>query len=318
MPRLPKYRLGIDLGGTKIHAVVLDRRGRVLGRARTATKAEKGYSAVVERIAHLADEARQAAGLKRGRIACCGIGAPGPVDADAGVLLLAPNLGWGRKPLADDLARAIDMPVVIGNDVNCGAMGEIAYGAARGARSAIAAFIGTGLGGAVVLDGQVLAGAHGYGGEIGHIPCPFSTARCGCGQRGCLETVASKTGIMRLLRERIASGEKARLALDDGLKAGALAEALRQRCTVTRAVVQQAIAALAWGLSAIGQAIDPEVYIIGGGVAEALRPHFVQSLARAMRTSCMLHRRHPPRIVAAQLGDDAVAIGAAVLGGERQ
>lgn len=316
MARRATYRLGIDLGGTKIHAVVIDRDGRVLGAARAATKAGKGYRAVVQRLARTAIEACEAAGIKRSRITACGLGAPGPVDGERGVLLLAPNLGWGRKALADDLGQELDLPVRLGNDVNCGALGEVAYGAARGVRSAVAAFVGTGLGGAVVLDGRVIGGAHGYGGEIGHLPAPFGDARCGCGQRGCLETVASRTGIERLIRERVAAGGTARIDLSQSLKSSALAAALRQRCPATRAAVDAAIKALAWGLACVGQAVDPDVYILGGGVTEALGKPFVRGVARELSRACMLHRRHRPRVVAAELGDDAVAIGAAVLAGE--
>lgn len=316
MPRkTPEHRLGIDLGGTKIHAVVIDRKGRVAGSARAATKGERGYRAVVERVARTALEALDDADAKRVSVRVCGIGAPGPVDAARGRLRMAPNLGWLDKPLAKDLGRALGMRVVLGNDVNCGGLGEAAYGAAAGAASAVAAFVGTGLGGAVVVDGRVLNGAHGYGGEIGHIPAPFGDALCGCGMRGCLETVASKTGLVRMVAEAIAQGRKAKLAVDGTVKSSAIAKALEEGCPVTRAAIERMVDALAWGLCAIGNVVDPEVYVLGGGMADVLGRPMLPRLAQRMAETSNLYRRSRPKLVLAALGDDAVAVGAAVAAG---
>ena len=316
MPRkLPAYRLGVDLGGTKIHVVVINQKGRVVGSARTATKGERGYAKVVERVARTALEALDDADVLRKAVRVCGIGAPGPVDSERGIMHMAPNLGWAEKPLARDLGKLLGMGVVLGNDVNCGALGEVAHGAARDARSAVAAFVGTGLGGAVVLDGQVVNGAHGYGGEIGHIPSPFGQGLCGCGRRGCLETVASKTGVVRAITEAIAQGRKAKITVEGTMKSSLIVQALADGCPVTTAAVGQLTEALAWGLCAIGNVVDPEVFILGGGLAEALGKPFLPKVAALMAETSVLYRRQKPRLVMAALGDDAVAIGAAVAAG---
>lgn len=312
----PEFRLGIDLGGTKIHVVVIDRKGRVVGSARTATKGERGYRIVVERIARTALEALDDADVKRKAVQVCGIGAPGPVDAAKGILRMAPNLDWLDKPLARDLGKALGMRVVLGNDVNCGGLGEVAYGAAESAASAVAAFVGTGLGGAVIVDGRVVNGAHGYGGEIGHIPAPFGDALCGCGMRGCLETVASKTGVLRMIRDAVAQGRKSRLDTAGTVKSSAIAKALEDGCPVTKAAIDAMVDGLAWGLCAIGNVADPEVYVIGGGMAEVLGKPMLPRLAERMAATSNLYRRNRPRLVMASLGDDAVAIGAAVASGE--
>lgn len=314
--KIPAYRLGIDLGGTKIHVVVLDRKGRIVGSARLATKGEKGYQAVVERVARAALEALDDAKLKRKEVRVCGIGAPGPVDVAKGRMHMAPNLGWLDKPLAKDLGKLLGMRVVLGNDVNCGGLGEVAYGAAKGAASAVAAFVGTGLGGAIIVDGKVLNGRHGYGGEIGHIPSPFGDAVCGCGRRGCLETVASKTGVVRMVGEAIAQGRTAKLDADGTVKSSAIAKALADGCPATRAAVGKMTEALAWGLCAIGNTVDPEVFIVGGGMVEAMGKGFLPRLATLMAETSVLYRRQRPNLVLARLGDDAVAVGAAVLAGE--
>jgi len=313
--KLPANRLGVDLGGTKIHVVVINPKGKVVGSARTATKGERGYAQVVERVARTALEALDDADVKRSAVRVCGIGAPGPVDHERGVMHMAPNLGWAEKPLARDLGKLLGMRVVLGNDVNCGALGEVAHGAARDARSAVAAFVGTGLGGAVVLDGNVVNGAHGYGGEIGHIPSPFGQGLCGCGRRGCLETVASKTGVVRLISEAIAQGSKAKIVVDGTMKSSTIALALADGCPVTTAAVAQLTEALAWGLCVIGNIVDPEVFILGGGLAEALGKPFLPKVAALMAETSVLYRRQKPRLVLAELGDDAVAVGAAVMAG---
>ena len=190
------YRLGIDLGGTKIHAVMIDPNGRVLASARRATESEDGYKSVLKRIAVTAEEVAAAVGVKVESLPSIGLGMPGPIDDLRGVVHLAPNLGWRECPVAADLKKLLKRPVVLGNDANFGCLGEVTYGAAAGATSAFAAFVGTGLGGGLVLNGHLLNGLHGFAGEIGHITAPFSTVRCGCGLRGCLETSASKVGIM--------------------------------------------------------------------------------------------------------------------------
>lgn len=313
--KTPEYRLGIDLGGTKIHVVVIDRKGRIVGSARTATKGERGYKVVVARVARTALEALDDADVRPKSVRVCGIGAPGPVDATRGILRMAPNLGWLDKPLARDLGKLLGMRVVLGNDVNCGGLGEVAHGAAESAASAVAAFVGTGLGGAVIIGGQVVNGAHGYGGEIGHIPAPFGDAVCGCGMRGCLETVASKTGVLRQISDAVAQGSKALLSVDGTVKSGAIAQALAQGCPVTAVAIERMTEALAWGLCAIGNIVDPEVYIIGGGMAEVLGKPLLPKLAARMAETSVLYRRSKPKLVMASLGDDAVAVGAAVAAG---
>ena len=313
--KTPEHRLGIDLGGTKIHAVILDRKGRIVGSARTATKGERGYAEVIERIARTAVEAIDDADIKRKDLECCGLGAPGPVDCERGIIHMAPNLGWNDKLLGKDLGKALSLRVILGNDVNCGALGEVAYGGATDVRNAVAAFVGTGLGGAIVIDGRVVNGAHGYGGEIGHLPSPFGDAVCGCGRRGCLETVASKTGVVRLINEAIAAGAKPLIAVDGRVKSSTIAEGLAAGCPVTRAAVERLTEALAWGLCVIGNTVDPEVFILGGGMAEMLGQPLLPRLAAAMAETSVLYRRQKANLVLARLGDDAVAVGAAVASG---
>jgi glucokinase len=313
------HRLGIDLGGSKIWAVVLDAEGKILGRSKRSTKAEKGYRGVLERIAKTAEEALEEAELTIADVSTVGMGVPGPVNKDRDVIEMAVNLGWDRKPLAKDLTALLKRPVVLENDVKAGAVGELTHGEAKGASSALMAFVGTGLGGALTVGNQVLIGAHGYAGEIGHMPAPFSTATCSCGRKGCLETMASKRGIIRLIAEAKAAGKKCCLkqAEEGHLRASELKAALDDGCAATRWAMDQASEALAWGLAAVGSAFDPEVIVLGGGVIEALgKKEMLPILLKRMPQWSVLYQKHPPKIRISGLGDDAVAVGAAVLAAE--
>ena len=312
--KVPAYRLGIDLGGTKIYALVVDRKGRVLGSARRPTKPAQGYRRVLERIDETAHEAAADADLRFRDLDAIGLGVPGPVDLRRGLVVMAPNLGWGPKPVARDLGRLLERDLVIGNDVNFGGLGEATYGAGRGAQSSFSAFVGTGLGGALILNGRIVNGFHGFGGELGHVSAPFGTARCGCGRRGCLETTASKTGMARLIAEAEAAGVKSKVerTKDGRLRSSALLWAWRHHCPATRRALKQSARALAWGLAMVGNIFDPEVFILGGGVMEALGGELLSVVRGFLPDYSALFQLRKPTVRLAALGDDAVAMGAAV------
>lgn len=304
--------LGIDLGGSKILAAVVALDGRVLGRAKVKTKPEKGYAAVLERMRDVAREALIDADIAIEAVGGIGVGVPGPVDGAGRELLFAANLGWQRSPLAADLEALLGRAVVLGNDVNLGGLGEARHGAGRGAASCFAAFMGTGLGGALVLGGEVLPGAHGFAGEFGHLLGPFDHAPCGCGQRGCLETVASKTGMGRLIAMEIAAGRECLLDEPRRLRSSDLRRAWDRGCPTTVPALERAARALGWGLSAVRAVVDPERYVLGGGVLEELGAELQPLIAEAMAEHAFFHRRAPADLRMGELGGDAVVVGAAV------
>ncbi len=311
-------RLGIDLGGSKILAVVIDGHGRVVGKAKRATKSDAGYRAVLQRIVRTSDEALVAAGLDDGAraiLATVGVGVPGPVDPGSGQVLVAPNLGWGAKDVGRDLGALLKRRVVLGNDANFGALGEATHGAAAGRASACAVFVGTGLGAATVIAGKVVNGAHGFAGEIGHVQAPFDQAPCGCGRTGCLEVTASKVGISRLLIQAIEAGKPCAVRKPEKLKAARLRKAWKEGCPASRWAVKHCARALGWGLSVLGAATDPEVFVLGGGVIDALGPQMLPEILQSMRDRFAFYRRNRPELVLAGLGGEAVAIGAAVASG---
>lgn len=306
-----EFSLGVDLGGTKILAAVL-RNGQVIATAKCTTHAEEGYDAVLDRIATTVKSARKKADVKRTNLRSLGIGVPGPVINN--VLLQAPNLGWSKPNLAADLARLTGVPrVFLANDVNCGTLGEAAVGAGAYSSSVFGLFVGTGLGGGWVRRGKVHEGQHGFSGEVGHLRIPGQHALCGCGQTGCLETVASKRGITRLLREAVAAGKTCAITDFDQLKSSALEAAYLNGCPSTTEAVRTVAQHLGWAITTIATVLDPAVFVISGGVAERLGKFMLPEIEAARQTSPFVLAHAPYEVRLGTLGGNAVAIGAAQL-----
>src|SRR3954454_2238029 len=198
--------LGIDLGGTKILAAVVADDNTLLGRAKVATPATEGSDAILRAILSCVDAALAGAGLDRGAIVAAGIGSPGPLDVETGTILFSPNLNVREFALGPELSAALGCPVLVQNDVRVGGYAEYRLGAARGCREMVAAFVGTGIGGCVIVRGQILTGATGNAGEIGHMVVKAGGPRCGCGAMGCLEALASRTAITRRINKAIRKG----------------------------------------------------------------------------------------------------------------
>lgn len=312
MSERAEYRLGIDLGGTKILAVIL-KEGKVVSTAKCSTNAAEGYQAVVQRIADVAKSARKKVGVKRKQLKCVGVGVPGPVIGN--VLLQAPNLGWHRPNLAADIAELTGIPRVhLANDVNCGTLGEATIGAGSNAPSVFGLFVGTGLGGGWVSGSKVHEGVHGFAGEIGHMRVPGQSAPCGCGQFGCLETIVSKRGLTRLLREAVAAGKPCALTNLDELRSSELHAAYESGCPTTIEAVRTLGQYLGWAITTIATVVDPGVFVLGGGVAERLGTHLLPDIEAARQQSPFVQSHTAFEVRPGSLGGEAVAIGAAQLG----
>src|SRR5271166_6536046 len=198
--------VGVDLGGTKILAGVVGAENRILGRGKRNTPASEGGPAIFQTMTECVDEALDSAGVTRDEIAAGGIGSPGPLDAKAGVILFSPNLNVKNFPIGPELAGYLNRPVMVQNDVRVAGYAEFRLGAGRGYRDLIAAFVGTGIGGCIILGGEIVTGSTGNAGEIGHTIVKANGPRCGCGALGCMEALASKTAIQRRVNKAIQKG----------------------------------------------------------------------------------------------------------------
>jgi glucokinase len=313
----------MDLGGTKILAGIVDAEGRLLAEAKRATKASEGPDAVIRRMAQAARKAARQAGIDWSAIAGVGIGAPGPIDPESGMVYNPPNLpGWDEVALGPHLSEALGVPVYLENDVNLGTLGEYALGAGRDTKDMVGIFVGTGIGGGLILDGELRSGFRHAAGEIGHMIIFADGPVCGCGRRGCLESVASRTAIERDIRLGIAAGRKsivARLLREKGrLTSGVIAQALRKGDPLTTEVVGRAQWYLGLMTASIVNLIDPELIVFGGGVVEALGKDFLAPIRVTARQYYIQQAgAERVRIVAAKLGDHAGVLGAAVLTQQR-
>jgi len=198
--------VGVDLGGTKTLAGVVSAENRILGRGKRDTPARDGGPAILQEMIACVDEALVCAGIPRQDVVAGGIGSPGPLDVKSGVILFSANLNVKNYPIGPELSAYLDRPVLVQNDVRVAGYAEFRLGAGRGYRDLIAAFVGTGIGGCIILGGEIVTGSTGNAGEIGHTIVKANGPRCGCGAHGCMEAMASKTAIQRRVNKAIQKG----------------------------------------------------------------------------------------------------------------
>lgn len=311
--------LGIDLGGTKILAAVVDEAGHVIGAAKKKTKGDRGVDAVIARIADTAMAAIKKSHLDMDAIQAIGIGAPGVADHRTGVVEFAPNLpDWTNIPLGPRLQQLLGIPVFVENDVNAGTFGEAAVGAGRGFDSVVGVFPGTGIGGGIVLDGKLWRGARNAAAEIGHMVVQIDGPQCGCGRRGCIEALAARTAIERDIWGEIRGGRPSVITelVDEGgpVRSGVIASALGGGDAVVLDVMERASYHLGVFTAALVNALDPECIIYGGGLVEACSS-FMMPIIRETTYRYLIRPVDPEQlpILVAALGDNANIIGSAML-----
>ena len=314
--------VGVDLGGTKILAGVVGANNRIFGRAKRPTPSDAGNDAILEAIVACIDHALADAGVGRDELAGVGIGSPGPLDPKTGIITFSANMNVHDWALAPDLARAIGKPVLLQNDVRVGGYGEFRLGAAREHRSMLAAFVGTGIGGCLIIDGKVVEGATGNAGEVGHVVVKAKGPKCGCGRHGCLEALASRNAIAKRISKTTKKGIDSILAAKvdkkhHKLKSGDLADALAAGDHVATQEIHRAAFYLGLGLGGLVNLLGPEIVVIGGGVTEALGEPFLELIRASARQQILVDPDNTIRIEPAALGDDAGMLGAALMARER-
>lgn len=312
----PRY-IGVDLGGTNIQAGVVDSSGKVLTRAKTKTHADRGLDAVVERLVKVVHEACDKAGDDVTTIRAMGVGAPGTVDSQRGIVNKAVNLRWDHVPLGEMLKRKLELPVILDNDVNVGAWGEYVCGAGRDHGDQLAVFVGTGVGGGLVINGGIYHGHHMTAGEIGHT---IVQSDAGLGRRT-LENMSSRTSIVNLLSQLIKSNHPSMLIkLTEGdldrIRSKVLAQAYEENDALTKEVIRSAASYLGASIASTVTLLSLSCVVIGGGVTEALGDPWVAEIKRAFRQFVFPADLQEVPILMSELNDDAGLVGAALIAHE--
>ncbi|HEV3397846.1 MAG TPA: ROK family protein [Actinomycetes bacterium] len=315
------HTAGVDLGGTKVQGVIVDTDGTRVGEARGKTPVEGGPAAVVAEIAGVVKAAAKSAKVPVGKLAGIGIGSPGRVDRETGDLYGAANLpGFGQPvPLGSMVAGALGVKrVVVDNDVVAATLAEHRLGAGRGFDDLLVVFAGSGVGGALVLGGELRAGAHGIAGEIGHVVVVDGGELCPCGRRGCMEAYAGRVALERAARAAAASGRPTELlAIQQRqrrprMSSGVWKAALDAGDPLAHELIDRAIEALGAAIASAVNLVDVEAVLIGGGLGDKLGEPFV----RRVETAMIPHLFVPPGqlvVRLGELGDYAGAMGAALL-----
>ena len=306
---MKKYVFGVDIGGTTVKLGLFDVEGNVLDKWEIPTRTENGGEKVLPDIADSIREKMKQ--IDKDFVAGVGVGAPGPVDGK-GIVHRAVNLGWGTFSIKDTLEDLLNMPVMAGNDANVAALGEMWMGGGQGYRDLVVVTLGTGVGGGIIIDGKMLTGATGAGGEIGHIHVNDEEEEiCGCGNKGCLEQYSSATGITRLANQLLASSDKDSVLRGGEVSAKTVFDAVKERDPLAVEVAEKFGKYLGDGLASIACVVNPEAIVIGGGVSKAgeilidfIRPHYEKNV---------FHGSRQVKFSLATLGNDAGIYGAAKL-----
>ncbi|HXR08399.1 MAG TPA: ROK family protein [Candidatus Acidoferrum sp.] len=309
---------GVDLGGTKILTGIFGPNLDCLGRAKVSTKAERGPEEVIERIARCVRDAVDECDLDLKQIKAVGIGAPGTVDAETGRILFAPNLRWEDIALKKILEKQLGVPVFVENDCNAAMLGIYETELSGKPREVVGIFLGTGIGGGIILDGKLYSGYSGTAGEIGHMVIEVGGPKCSCGSRGCFEALASRTAIFRRLSEAVADGKKTMLTellgpdLKD-LRSGDLRKAIKKGDKLVEQIIEEAAEYTGIAVANIINIMNPQVVVLGGGVIDALGDEMMAIILETAQDYGMSGATKGVDIVASKRGDDAGIVGGAVL-----
>ena len=303
---------GVDLGGTTVKLGLFDPEGNISDKWHIPTTKEENGQFILPDIAKAVKSKMEEKGIAKEDVIGVGIGVPGPVDSQ-GVIYKAANLGWGVFSVKDELTNLLDgIRVEAGNDANVAALGEMWCGGGQGYNNLVAVTLGTGVGGGVIVNGKILTGATGAGGEIGHIMVEMNESEvCGCGKTGCLEQYASATGVVRLANRRLAKDDKASVLRDKTVNAKDVWDAVKDGDELAIEVAEQFGEYLGKGLAAVACVVNPDIFVIGGGVSKA--GEVLLGYMEAPYKKYVFHGSANTKFALAKLGNDAGIFGAAKL-----
>ncbi|MCS7303789.1 MAG: ROK family protein, partial [Thermoguttaceae bacterium] len=308
--------IGIDIGGTKIQAILVNGAGVILQRQRISTPEGNDPEAVLQTAENLMEKLVAEENLSVSDVSAIGAAVAGVVDPKKGLVVVTPNMCLSGVELGPRWEKRFQVPVAVGNDTNLGTLAERWLGAARNARSAFGIFVGTGIGGGLVIRNRIWRGAREAAAEIGHIVMEINGPQCGCGNRGCLEALASRTAIERQIRQAIQNGQPSILTELTGgelsrIRSGLLRQALAAGDPLVQEVLHRAAEVLGYACLTVRHLVDPELIILGGGVIEACGDFMVPIVQKIVEADRLPGARAGGQILVSALGDDAVALGAA-------
>lgn len=310
--------IGIDLGGTNIAVGVVSEAGSILAETTAKTLAERPYQEVIRDMAACVMKAVTKAGMTEADIASIGIGIPGVAQGDSGVVFNCTNLGWINVPLRAEMQKYINKPVFLDNDANVAALAESYFGVSAGYKSSVMITLGTGVGGGIVINGRPWAGAHGRGGEIGHMTLVPDGAPCTCGNNGCVERYCSATAIIRMAKQECYSFPNTAILKKAGgdinrVNAKLVIDAAKEGDASALRVFNSFVKYLAMTINDITAFFDPDIIVLGGGVSYA--GDFMLNNVAALLPRYQMFKALPlPKLALAKLGNEAGIVGAAMLG----
>ncbi|OGV35431.1 MAG: hypothetical protein A2020_06780 [Lentisphaerae bacterium GWF2_45_14] len=312
--------LGVDVGGTKIYAAVVDANNNIAGKAKTRVELSGNPQAIASQVKVAADEALRVCGMRLEDINDIGIALPSSIDPVTGDCVHAPNLGLKNFSVKEHFKKLFGRDdIFLGNDGNCGILGEYYFGAARGFKSAAGYFVGTGLGGGIIINGKLLTGNGGIAGELGHATIKYNGAKCGCGKRGCIEAYASKTGFVRALKKEILgkSLDSELAGLIDrktmNIPSKQLAKAYEKGDRAVRLILDKGMMKLGAAAASLSAVIAPDCIVFGGGVMESMGEALMPAVLMGFRENLFGISPEKIELRLSELMDFAVACGATVL-----
>ena len=308
-----KYNICLDVGGTKVLGAIFNEEDKIIYRLKKRSKSGGSASADVEKvIIDVVEEMISESGIDRKKLNAIASCAPGVIDQEKGIVLFTPNLPWRDYDMAGSMRKKFGVPFFVGNDVNLGVLGEYHFGAGKGYRNIVGFFVGTGMGGGLILNGELYTGHLFKGAEYGHMILDPEGPLCNCGQRGCLEAFSSKQGMSAYIRQQISRGRESQMA--EAVKEGVfrskkLVKALESGDKVAEEAVDRACHWLAVATGNMINTFSPDLILYGGGVIEALGDVFLKKVLAEVDRYCMPQIRSTVEIKNASLGDDSILYG---------
>lgn len=313
-----KFFIGIDVGGTKISLALVNSKGKIILKDKIPTPYKASSQQIVKVIAQLIRNITKQAQAKNKKLAGIGIGIPGIVDSQRGVVVSTPNINLSGCNLSGELKKIFDLPVLIGNDVNLGLLGEYWLGAAAGMKDVLGLFPGTGVGGAIIINGKIIEGVNGAASEFGHMLVEENGPKCNCGNYGCLEALTSRWAIERDIRKDLALGKKTILTkLTNGdlrvIKSKLILQALKDKDPVVSEIIAKVAKVLGRACISLRHIFDCQAIVFGGGLIEACSNYILPGVIRVVNADPFFSKLPPLIIASSQLEDDAVILGAVAL-----